>query len=94
MRAWALFMLLLASQMSPNPCMPTPVVAKIGPEGRAGSVPPAAQVDAFGLEQYTAHPNIPRKGNRCGSPQSDFYGLFFFGHDHGIVVINEEFPSA
>lgn len=58
--------------------MPAPGVAKTGPEVRAGSAPPAARVDAFGLEQHTAHPNIPRKGNRCGSPQSDFYGLSFF----------------
>lgn len=33
--------------------MPTPVVVKIGPEGLAGSAPPRARVDAFGLEQNT-----------------------------------------
>lgn len=40
-------------QLSPDPCVPTPLVAEIGPEGRARSAPPRARVDASGLEQHT-----------------------------------------
>lgn len=105
MKDRAVLTILLASQMSKGAmaepgshCMPTdPAVAKIAPEGAAGSVPPTGRVDAFGLESRTPphpHPQHPWRGESMRKPTKWFSWTLFGGCDHSIVVINGRLPSA
>jgi len=101
-----LLTLLLASQMSNRAIDGAPIPLRVKPSQgknwpRGHSWAPSSICSTCSLrgclrprEQDTLpHPSIPREGNGCGSPQSDFCALSLLGCNHTVVVINEELPS-